>query len=208
MVVAGPPSFKSNPLLALQHAFSSYSSRDKKGLARTEWFKQAGYGYNHLQSTKPQTIGYALADSPVALLAWIYEKLHDWTDGYPWTDDEILTWLSIYWFSTAGPAASVRIYYEVVHSKDLPREKLSEWIGDVKLGMAYFPRELIVVPKSWGRALGPVCYESDNTSGGHFAAWEKPEVIVKDLREMFGKNGGAYGCVKGKKGFDGSEARL
>lgn len=49
-----------------------------------------GSGYRVLQTTKPQTLGYALQDSPVALLAWIYEKLHDWVDDYPWTDDEIL----------------------------------------------------------------------------------------------------------------------
>ncbi|KAI9696417.1 MAG: hypothetical protein M1836_005695 [Candelina mexicana] len=208
MVRANPPSFLSNPLLALQHTFSPYSTRDKKGLARTDWFAQEGSGYKLLQRTKPQTIGYALADSPIALLAWIYEKLHDWTDNYPWTDDEILTWVSIYWFSTAGPAASCRIYYESMHSKDMARTKASGWIGNVKLGLAYFPRELSVVPKSWGRTLGPVCYESDNASGGHFAAWEKPEVIVKDLREMFGRKGGAYGVIKGKRGFAGTEARL
>lgn len=68
-----------------------------------------------LQSTQPQPIGFALGDSPVGLLAWMDEKLHDWTDAYPWTDDEIPTWVSIYWFSSAGPAASIRIYYEAQH---------------------------------------------------------------------------------------------
>ena len=58
----------------------------------------------------------ALAGSPTALLAWIVEKLHDWTDDYRGTEDELLTWVSIYWFFTAGPAASVRIYYEANHS--------------------------------------------------------------------------------------------
>lgn len=90
-------------------------------------------GYFHAQSTKPQTIGYALADSPVALLTWIYEKLHDWTDDYPWTDDEILTWVSIYWFSTAGPAASVRIYYEAAHSAQFRIGAGEKWVPHVKL---------------------------------------------------------------------------
>lgn len=90
-------------------------------------------GYFNEQSTKPQTIGYALADSPVALLAWIYEKLHDWTDDYPWTEDEILTWVSIYWFSTAGPAASVRIYYEASHSAEFKITSPAKWIPHVKL---------------------------------------------------------------------------
>lgn len=153
------------------------------------------------QGTKPQTLGYALADSPVGLLAWIYEKLHDWTDGYPWTEDEVLTWVSIYWFSTAGVAANLRIYYEALHDTQFGRDRTEKWILHVKLGLAHFPKELTVVPKSWGRTMGPVVYESENESGGHFAAWEKPEAIVRDLQEMFGKGGGAHGVVKGKAGY-------
>lgn len=67
---------------------SSYTAREKAGLARTEWFQKYGQGYFALQTTKPQTLGYSLADSPVGLLAWIYEKLVDWADEYPWDDDE------------------------------------------------------------------------------------------------------------------------
>ncbi|KAJ7282424.1 hypothetical protein C8J57DRAFT_1554332, partial [Mycena rebaudengoi] len=78
----------------------------------------SGMGYLQLQSTQPQTVWYALTDSPVGILAWIYEKLVKWTDEYPWDDDEgdnlhFPTWISIYWFSRAGPAASLRIYYEI-----------------------------------------------------------------------------------------------
>ena len=58
-----------------------------------------------------------------------------------------------------------------------------------------------MVPKSWGRTMGPVVYESENESGGHFAAWEKPDAIARDLHGMFGKKGGAYGVVKGKAGY-------
>lgn len=96
MVLARPPTFTESPLLALKHAITPYSKGEAEGLQRSAWFGNESYGYNILQSTKPQTIGFALADSPVALLAWIYEKLHDWSDKYPWTDDEILTWVSIY----------------------------------------------------------------------------------------------------------------
>lgn len=116
MIRANPPNWSSNPLLALSHAVTPYSDFEKKGLERQKWFMEEGSGYHLLQRTKPQTIGYALSDSPVALLAWMYEKLHDWTDEYPWTDDELLTWISIYWFSTAGPAATCRIYYEAYHT--------------------------------------------------------------------------------------------
>ena len=65
-----------------------------------------------IQKTRPNTIGAALADSPVGLLAWIYDKLVSWTDDYQWTDQEICEWVSVYWFSRAGPAASVVIYHE------------------------------------------------------------------------------------------------
>lgn len=208
LVRGDPPTWTKNPLLALQHAMTPFSSREKDGLARSNWFRKEGSGYFFEQSTKPQTIGYALQDSPVALLAWIYEKLHDWTDDYPWTEDEILTWISIYWFSTAGPAASVRIYYEAMHSQWIARERLSGWIPNVKLGLAYFPREISVAPRIWGRTLGPVVLESEYDRGGHFAAWERPDAIADDLKKMFGKKGGAYGVIKGKDGYDGASARL
>lgn len=123
------------------------------------------------QATKPQTLAYALNDSPVALLAWIYEKLHDWTDSYPWTDEQILEWVSIYQFSRAGPGAAHRIYYETIHAKPGPksitRDKVHEYIGGgVKLGLAYNPKELSVLPKTWCRTLGDVVFESDNDAGG------------------------------------------
>ena len=200
------PSFLSSPLEAAKHAVTPYSAHETIGKERTKWFLEQGSGYANEQRTKPQTIGYALADSPVALLAWIYEKLHDWTDSYPWTDDEVCTWLSIYWFSTAGPAANVRIYYESTHQWDDPstrltRERLSSYIGGVKLGLTHSPKELRVLPSAWTRTQGDVVYEKTWESGGHFLAWEKPEHLLHDLRTMFGKEGGAYGCVDGKDGY-------
>jgi hypothetical protein len=145
-----------------------------------------------------------VADSPVGLLAWIYEKLHDWTDGYAWTDDEVLTWVSIYWFSTAGPAASQRIYYESRHDATGHRAKLAAYIADVKLGTAKFPKELMQFPKLWNKTLGPLVLASEHEHGGHFAAWERPDAIVQDLRHMFGRDGGAYAVVHGRTGFDDS----
>ncbi len=70
------------------HLVKPYSAREKAGLASTEQFVARGRGYAIEQSTKPQTIGYSFSDSPVGLLAWIYEKLVEWSDNYPWTDDE------------------------------------------------------------------------------------------------------------------------
>lgn len=204
MVRALPPTFTSNPALALQHAVTPYTEAESKGIQRSEWFISQGQAYRQLQATKPQTLSYAFADSPVALLAWIYEKLIDWTDGYPWTDDEILTWISIYWFSTAGPNAHIRIYYEAGHNPTPlihDRERASQWVDKVKLGLAHFPRELSVVPRIWGKTLGSVVHESENDKGGHFAAWERPDVIVDDLQKMFGKGGRCYKIVPGKSGY-------
>lgn len=157
MIRAAPPSFTSQPALALKHALTPYTPAETAGIQRSDWFIDQGQAYRLLQSTKPQTLSYAFADSPVALLAWIYEKLHDWTDSYPWTDDEILTWISIYWFSTAGPNAHIRIYYEAQHNptSQVPnRDRASRWVDRVKLGLAHFPKELSVVPRIWAKTLG------------------------------------------------------
>lgn len=183
---ANPPTFLKNPLLYLQ-SLLPMSAAEKAGLQRTKWFLTQGFGYNVEQTTRPSTVGACLADSPVATLAWIYEKLHDWTDSYPWTDDEILTWVSIYWFSVAGPAASARIYYEAQNEHPHPREdkRMMDWNGKVKLGLSYFPKDLLVFPRIYGRTLGPVIFEAVHQDGGHFAAWEKPEVLVGDLKDMF-----------------------
>ncbi|KZF21554.1 alpha/beta-hydrolase [Xylona heveae TC161] len=204
LVLAREPNWTKHPLLALQHALFSYTDREKAGRERTKWFDEEGYGYNLLQSTKPQTIGYALADSPVTLLAWIYEKLHDWTDGYPWTEDEILTWVSIYWFSTAGPAASVRIYHEATRPQpysDISTRALGEYTPNVKLGIAHFPKEITVVPDTWAATLGPVVMQSSHDHGGHFSAWEVPDAIASDVQKMFCRGGPCYGIVKGRNGY-------
>ncbi|KAJ5634838.1 hypothetical protein N7528_002680 [Penicillium herquei] len=204
MVVSQPPKWTSSPLLALQHAIQPYTVHEKEGRERSAWFQREGYGYNLLQSTKPQTIGTILAESPVALLAWIYEKLHDWSDDYPWTDDDILTWVSIYWFSLAGPEASVRIYYEGSHlrsEKDLSYAKLMEYIPNVKIGFVHLPREISVVPRTWAAAMGPVVQQTEYDRGGHFAAWEVPEVIERDLQMMFGKGGPCFGIISDRDGY-------
>jgi pimeloyl-ACP methyl ester carboxylesterase len=175
----------------LQYLLRQYSDKEKQGLRRTLWYLTEGSGYMMQQGTKPSTLGFSLADSPVALLAWIYEKLHDWTDDYPWTDDEILTWVSIYQFSTAGPAASLRIYYESLHSRETSFRGV-RYVPTVPLGISYYPKDLFAVPKSWGKCLGPVVYEATHTHGGHFAAFEAPELFAADLQSMFAEGGGAH----------------
>ncbi|TFK73181.1 alpha/beta-hydrolase [Pluteus cervinus] len=189
MFAATPHPFH-QPMLLIKHLASWYTTQEKADIARSKAFKE-GSGYHVEQSTKPQTIGYSLADSPVGLLAWIYEKLVSWTDSYPWTDDEVLTWISIYWFSRAGPAASVRIYYEFDKSGGL-------FVGNQAYiptphGVSTFPQELLLLPISWVRAAANVVFQNRHERGGHFAAYECPKELVGDVRNMFAKAGPAYG---------------
>ncbi|KAG5640551.1 hypothetical protein DXG03_008121 [Asterophora parasitica] len=207
---AAPPSFATRPLVALSHllsgfSFFSYSPRELEGLKRSQWFVTAGRGYFVEQATRPQTIGYALTDSPVGLLAWIYEKLVDWTDGYEWEDDEVLTWISVYLFSRAGPAASLRIYYEETQAENRRTAPDPEPKG-LPVGHSHFPKEIYHVPRAWTRTSDLV-FEAEHERGGHFAAHEKPEELVGDLRKMFGRGGGAFGVVKGKDGYSASEGQ-
>lgn len=194
-----PPRWTRNPILALQHMITPYTEREKRGKVSSQRFSVEGSGYMAQQMTSPQTLGYSLADSPVGLLAWIYEKLHVWTDAYPWTDEEICTWISIYWFSTAGPAASLRIYREFFKSDR--SEVMGSYIPTVKTGISYFPEEISSHPKTWMKACAPVVFQSEHDTGGHFAAYEQPDLLAEDLRRMFGKGGGAYGVVSEKDGY-------
>lgn len=231
-----PPSLWRNPRLWFAHLTTPYSAAERAGLKRTQWFFAKCRGYFLEQATQPQTIGYSLADSPSGLLAWIYEKLVPGTDGYPWNDDEgayvfatiddtiyrtvasVLTWISIHWFSRAGPAASLRIYYETVASNEFYEVPSST----VPCGLSFFPLEVTVPPRTyvgclllhrtqisysipvgrWARTIGNVVFESTHLSGGHFAAFEKPAELAADLRAMFGRGGPAFGVVSGKTGYD------
>ncbi|CAG9985792.1 unnamed protein product [Clonostachys byssicola] len=174
-----------------------YSEEEKAGLQRTKWFVEEGEGYKAEQSTRPTTLAFALRDSPVALLAWIYEKLHDWTDSYPWEDDEVLTWVSIYQFSRAGPQSSLYLYYESERVEQQRfREALRQYVHGVPLGVSLFPKDLKIPPDSWIREMGPVIFLNRQTSGGHFAAYERPEGLVQDVREMFRREGPLEDVIK------------
>ncbi|TFK93141.1 alpha/beta-hydrolase [Polyporus arcularius HHB13444] len=200
MPLPGAPSLFKNPLLYLGMFFLSYDETSMKRLANMKRHRTKGTGYFIEQATKPQTIGYSLADSPVGLLSWIYEKLVSWTDEYPWTDDEVIEWISVYWLSRAGPAASTRIYHELTGGMTHDTDQGTVWTS-VPLGVSYFPKEIFQLPKSWSHTLGNLVFESDHDKGGHFAAFEQPEAIAGDLRKMFGKGGPAHGVVPGKGGY-------
>ncbi|KAN0135063.1 Alpha/Beta hydrolase fold [Lactarius tabidus] len=197
MPLCDRPKFLKNPITVLKCLVTYFTARGREAAAASQEFFKNGTGYYAEQSTKPQTLGYSLADSPVGLLAWIYEKLVAWTDSYPWTDDEVLTWISIYWFSRSGPAASVRIYYEAAHMEK--RERFPK--TSVPIGVSFFAKDIIHLPRALIRAQGKIVFESDHEAGGHFAAYEQPESLVGDLRKMFGKSGPAAGVVPGCTGY-------
>jgi hypothetical protein len=196
------PTAEAHPELYEKVMNTPLTDAELLGLQRAQVFEAEGNGYYRMAVTKPQTMGYNLTDSPVGLLAWIYEKLHDWVDDYPWTDDEVLTWVSIYYFSSAGPSATNCIYYENEH-RSPPTFPAVQVYADVPLGIARLPNDIVLLPKLWNHTLGPIVHETEYPSGGHFAAWECPNSLVNDLRIMFGRGGGAHGCVKGKSGYQG-----
>jgi len=204
MALPKEPTLTSNPTIYAKMQTTPLNDFEKAGLERTAWFRKHGFGYYNMQATKPQTIGYSITDSPVGLLSWIYEKLHDWTDAYPWTDDEVLTWVSIYYFSEAGPAATQRIYYDNDH-RDPPAFETSAMYIDNPLGIMRVPKEIVLLPKVWHETMGPVVQMAEFERGGHFAAWEVPDLLVGEVRRMFGKGGGAEGCVRGRNGFNNEE---
>lgn len=142
-------------------------------------------GYQHIQGSKPQTLGYGLNDSPVGLAAWIVEKFHKWTqhDGNheaAVNKDEILTDVSIYWF-TQTITSSARMYYE---SRRYPDAPFPERVT-VPTAIANFPGELFLPPRVWVERQFNVVHWSHPARGGHFAALESPNLLVDDIRTAF-----------------------
>lgn len=182
------PSREDSPDLFAKAQATPLTAHEQQGLIRLKDFASNGRAYYSMMATRPMTIGYALSDSPVALLAWIYEKLRNWSDGYPWTDEEILTWVSVHYFSTAGPDAPSNAYYAMDHD-DPPVLVATAGYVDLPLGISRFKNDLVVLPRLWNQGLGPVVFEEEHERGGHFAAWEQPEALVADLRVMFRKDG-------------------
>ncbi|KAF2101773.1 alpha/beta-hydrolase [Rhizodiscina lignyota] len=199
-----PMNLLKQPLRLLQALIIPWTKFEWQGLKSAWSYITTGNAYYKIHQTRPQTVAYCLADSPVALLGWIYEKLLHWTDNYPWTEDEILTWVSIYWFSAAGPGASVRTYFEAetpTPPYGIPADKAFFAWNNVPLGLTQFPKDVMGIPRAFTRTLGNIVFENWASDGGHFAAWERPEVLARDLRRMFGRGGGAYGVVDGADGY-------
>ena len=164
-------------------AMSDPSPADQAAFAAFTHYQEWEAGYSKQQSTRPQTIGYALTDSPVGQLAWILEKFQAWTDcdGHPEnaiTRDTILDIVTHYWL-TASAASSARLYWESFSSFG-PGARV-----DIPTGVAAFPREIVRAPRPWCEQAYEITHWTDMPRGGHFAALEQPELLVADLRECF-----------------------
>ena len=156
-----------------------------KALTALKFYQDWDSGYSKEQSTRPQTVGYGLVDSPVALAGWILEKMYAWTDndGSPFdalSKDKILDNIMIYWLGGAG-ASSARLYWESFG-------KLGEGTVAIPSGASLFPKEVLPAPRSWiERRYTDLVYWNELEKGGHFAAWEQPETFAQELRNCFGK---------------------
>jgi pimeloyl-ACP methyl ester carboxylesterase len=140
-------------------------------------------GYQQIQGTKPQTLGYGLNDSPAGLAAWIVEKFHAWCDcggniESRFTKDDLLTNVMIYWV-TGTINSSMRIYYENRVAPSNPARV------EVPTACALFPKEISTPPRRWVEARYNLVRWTPMPRGGHFAALEQPDLLVNDVREFF-----------------------
>jgi pimeloyl-ACP methyl ester carboxylesterase len=161
----------------------SLTEQEKSALAALKHYRDRDSGYSRQQSTRPQTVGYGLVDSPAALCAWIVEKFWSWTDndGDPasaLTFDEMLDNVMLYWLPGTG-ASSARLYWESF-GKPLS--------GQVTCpaGCSVFPKEIFRASRRWAQQLfTDLRYWNELDRGGHFAAFEQPELFVSEVRAAF-----------------------
>lgn len=148
------------------------------------WYDEKG-GYWHVQATQPQTLGFALNDSPVGLAAWLIDKYRDWADcdgvvERRFSRDELLTYVSLYWF-TETIASSCRMYLE---SRRAPLVFRRDERIAVPCGVLHLEKDEPMPPRAWVERAYNVVRWTEKPKGGHFAAWEEPEVFATDVREF------------------------
>jgi pimeloyl-ACP methyl ester carboxylesterase len=173
----------------------SESDEEKAALDAVSAFRTSGFGYFLEQSTRPQTIGYALLDSPVALAGWMLDHDTDsyykiagaFVDGKPTgglTRDHILDNVTLYWLTATG-ASAARSYWEGGRAAALAAGKTPPPVS-IPVGFTTFPGEIFRAPRSWAEAVYPtLTYFNEAERGGHFAAWEEPELFAAELRAAF-----------------------
>jgi epoxide hydrolase len=170
--------------------FDRLTEAERAALASLEHAADWDSGYSQQQATRPQTIGYALVDSPAALCAWIVEKLWSWTDcdgrlENVLTRDEVLDNVMLYWLPGTG-ASAARLYWESIR-------QVNQWISGrandtvaVPAGCSIFPKELQRPSRRWAeRRFLDIRHWNELDKGGHFAAFEQPELFVDELRSFF-----------------------
>jgi pimeloyl-ACP methyl ester carboxylesterase len=161
-----------------------YTPEEQAVLAQMQKYSTDAFGYAAIQGTRPQTLGYGLADSPVGQAMWIYEKFQGWTDNHGNPEDALsidamLDDISLYWFTNTA-ASSARLYFESF-GKDFARMPL-----DLPVAVSIFKGDMFTPPKVWGeRTYSKLFYWNDVAKGGHFAALEQPELFVSELRKAF-----------------------
>jgi len=174
--------------LPFHHLFTvpetDLSEAEKKYLETGKQWQMTEGGYAMIQSTKPQTLGYGLNDSPAGLASWIIEKFYTWSDcngnlENSFTKDELLTNLTIYW-ATQTINSAIRIYYETMK---YPPENSSEKVK-VPTAAAIFPKDLISAPKEFADRFFNIKQWTQMPKGGHFAAMEQPELLANDIRKF------------------------
>jgi pimeloyl-ACP methyl ester carboxylesterase len=148
---------------------------DKLALDRMDAFRRDGSGYLAIQNSRPQTIGYGLTDSPLLQLAWIAEKVHEWTD-LPVDRDQLLTTVSVYWFTGSG-ASAAHALYDQAHSSDWGTPPAVPQ-GFAVFGADQTVRRLVPAP--------PGVHWTEFAHGKHFPAMEAPADLAADLRDFFG----------------------
>jgi epoxide hydrolase len=151
--------------------------------AAKQW-RRTGVGYQEIQGTRPQSLGYALQDSPAGLAGWIVEKFREWSNADiadAFTFDRLLDNITAYWV-TGTAASSLRIYWEMRQAR---RDAVPERRIEVPTAIARFPGEMVYPPRSWTEAAYNVVRWSSPPRGGHFAAMEAPDAFVEDVRSFF-----------------------
>jgi hypothetical protein len=173
------------------------TEQERAALAAVTTFRTNGFGYFHEHATRPQTIGYALLDSPTALAAWMHDHDTDsygkiaraFVDGQPTgnlTRDHILDNVTLYWLTGTG-ASAARSYWEggraqaaAAATGHAPQQV------SVPVGFTTFPGEIFRAPRSWVEQTYPtLSYFNEVDRGGHFAGWEEPELFATELRAAF-----------------------
>jgi pimeloyl-ACP methyl ester carboxylesterase len=171
------------------------TEQERAALEQTQTFRASGFGYFLEQATRPQTIGYALLDSPAALAAWMldhdtdaYEKItRAFVDGQPsggLTRDHVLDNITMYWLTGTG-ASAARSYWENGRAQALAAGQPPPPVK-LPVGFTTFPGEIFQAPRSWVEASYPtLTYFNEAARGGHFAAWEEPELFTTEVRAAF-----------------------